>query len=116
MFLLLKMKAGDLWSIKGDCKKAIESWTVLSEKKSFLKDEATLKVGLCHQKMGAFDQAKIWYQKLTLAASSDKEPQSESPSALSAKKFLRYLQFQEKMPKPAEQNVKQNSAPFNKES
>gem|GEM_PF-4732269 len=106
---IMKMKTGDLWSQIGDCTKALGFWTPLTGGNGFLKSEATLKVGLCHQKLGQSSQAKEWFQKLT---STD----PESPSGLSAKKFLRFLQFQEKLPPAASDQSQEGAEAKDKES
>ena len=110
LFLVLNMRAGDLMSMSDKCDQAITYWNKLSGSKNFLRNDALLKSGLCHQKLGNLDKAKSLYQQIvalnpTGAAANPLNPLAgggEPQASQNAQKFLRFLQFQEKLDaKPA---------------
>lgn len=89
---IMQMRAGDLWSMNNQCDKAVTHWEKLANRESFLSSQAQLKLGLCYQKLGKIDLARTWLQKVT-------SKNAESPAGFSAKKYLRYLDFEKNLKK-----------------
>lgn len=89
LFYVMSMRAGDLYATVDNCDKAVKAWTNVANSESFISAQAQLKNGVCLQKLGRTDEAKIWFNKI-----KDKDPQSTE--AFSAKRYIRYLEFKNK--------------------
>lgn len=95
---LVKMKLGDLHSELDQCKEAVAPWQKLASGEGFLKEESILKIGLCHQKLGQLSDAKVWYQKITdVTIPEGKDDKRDQQIVNSARKYLKFLKFQEKI-------------------
>ncbi|MES2964988.1 MAG: tetratricopeptide repeat protein [Bdellovibrionota bacterium] len=87
------MMWGNALAVKGDCQQAVTHWqTVLkNDAAQFLHPDASLRSGLCLEKMGNMDAALEMYRK---AASA-----SESAAGTAARGFLRALEVKGAQPK-----------------
>lgn len=98
---LVRVQLGTALASKNDCKEAVKSWGQVIDNKSFsyLHADASLRSGLCFEKMGELPKALEMYQKAS--ADSGAGPGAESPTASTAKGFMRALELKLKTTQPA---------------
>lgn len=89
IFSVAHMVHGNILATQGNCKDAVASYDAV---KDFLSVDASVKAGVCYEKLGQLDQAAEMYRK----ASAD----AESSTSLAAKGFLKALE-QKRQSQPA---------------
>lgn len=91
LYYVMELRAGDLFASANQCEKAVPHWQAVADSKSFVADQAQLKLGVCLQQVGRIDEAKIWFEKIKTASPNSTE-------GFNAKRYLRYLEFKSKTP------------------
>ena len=101
LYHIMHMRLGNLWASRVDgCKKAVFHWRIVGESQSFMSARAQSQMGFCLQKMGRFEEAKTWFEKIEM-----KSP--ESPEALNVKRYLRFLKFQSRQGNRTVKNMRE---------
>jgi tetratricopeptide (TPR) repeat protein len=90
LYFVMQMRAGDLYAGAGNCEKATAFWQEVANSKSFIANQAQLKLGVCLQELGRVEEAKQWFTRL-----QDEDP--NSTEGFSAKRYLRFLKFKSKV-------------------
>ncbi|MEM7645407.1 MAG: tetratricopeptide repeat protein [Pseudomonadota bacterium] len=88
LYYVMQMRSGDLWASANNCEKAVSYWQVVAGSDSFIGEQAQLKLGVCLQELGRYDEAKNWFEKI-------KAKSPNSAEGFSAKRYLRFIQFKE---------------------
>lgn len=91
LYYVMELRAGDLLASSNNCKDAVSHWQIVADSKSFVADQAQLKLGVCLQQIGRVDEAKNWFEKI-------KTDSPNSTEGFNAKRYLRYLDFKQKAP------------------
>lgn len=86
LYYVMNMRAGDLWASAGQCPKATPYWQSVAEGKSFIAEQAGIKLGICLQNMGQIDEAKKHFEKIVADSPNSSE-------GFSAKRYIRFLEF-----------------------
>lgn len=81
IYSVASMVYGNILASQDNCKDAVATFERV---KNFLSVDASVKAGVCYEKLGQFDQAADMYRKAST--------QSESSSSLAAKGYLRALE------------------------
>ena len=89
LYFVMQMRAGDLWAMAKQCDKSVSYWQKVADSDSFVAEQSQLKLGVCLQSIGRLDEAKQWFEKI-----QSKNP--NSAEGFSAKRYLRFIEFQRK--------------------
>lgn len=81
IYSVASMVYGNILASQDNCKEAVATFERV---KNFLSVDASVKAGICYEKLGQLDQAAAMYRKAST--------QSESSSSLAAKGYLRALE------------------------
>lgn len=88
---VLHMMQGNILASQDNCKEAV---TAFQRVENFLSVDASVKAGVCYEKLGQFDQAAAMYRKAST--------ETDSSSSLAAKGFLRALEQKRQTQQPAQ--------------
>ena len=102
LFQVLNVRAGDLWAANNNCDKAVGYWQKIATAETFVSQQAQLKLGVCFQELGRIEEAKTWLNKV-------KSKTPNSTEGFSAKRYLRYIQFKNKLKPTNEKALKTKS-------
>ena len=102
LFEIMSLRAGDL-SAMTDCNKAVTYWQKIANSQSFVAQQARLKLGICFQQLGRISEAKTWLSKVMEEAPED------STESFNASRYLRYLEFKNKLPESKETSTQTES-------
>ena len=113
LFFVMQMRAGDLWASVDKCDQATSYWQKVASSENFMSQQAQVKLGVCLQNIGRYDEAKAWFQKI-------KAKSPNSVEGFNAKRYLRYIEFKsnhkDSLPESSKAQQKDDNAAKEKRS
>ncbi len=103
LYHIMQMRLGNLWAtMTNGCEQALSHWKIVGESEIFMAVQAQMKMAICFWKIGKFQEAGTWFEKVQTDS-------PQSPEAANVKRYLRFLKFQsqrkeEKKTKTDEEN------------